>query len=134
MDLNFALITGGNGMVGSNMEFGYKPNSKEMDITNPKSINMYINKLKKISCIIHLAAINLRESEENHTKSIDVNINGTINMLAIAKNMDIPFILVSTGAVFSHKTNYFKFNEKTETNPNCMYGITKSSSEKIELL
>jgi dTDP-4-dehydrorhamnose reductase len=134
MDLNFALITGGNGMVGSNMEFGYKPNSKEMDITNPKSINIYINKLKNISCIIHLAAINLRESEENHTKSIDVNINGTIHMLAIAKNMDIPFILVSTGAVFSHKTNYFKFNENTETNPNCMYGITKSSSEKIALL
>lgn len=57
------LITGGSGMIGDNINFGYKPTSKEMDITNYISIENYINNLdKKISCIIHLAALNLRES------------------------------------------------------------------------
>ena len=73
MNLNNALITGGSGMVGSNIHFGFKPSSNEMDITNLKSIEQYINKIQNISCIIHLAAINLRESEENCIKSINVN-------------------------------------------------------------
>jgi dTDP-4-dehydrorhamnose reductase/SAM-dependent methyltransferase len=102
-----------------------------MDITNFKSVEKYIN--KQISCIIHLAAINLRESENNVNKSIDVNINGTVNMLSIAMKLDIPFILVSTGAVFSSNT-YTKFNETFVTCPNCVYGFTKTSAEKVALL
>jgi len=128
------LITGGSGMIGSNIHFGYKPSSKEMDITNINSIENYISNIKDISCIIHLAAINLRDSENNHSKSIDVNINGTINMLSIAMKLDIPFVLVSTGAVFSSNNTNSRFDENFETNPNCMYGYTKSSSEKIALL
>ena len=128
------LITGGSGMVGSNVNFGYKPSSKEMDITDNKSINTYISKLKSISCIIHLAAVNLRESEENKLKSIDVNINGTVNMLSIAMKLNVPFILLSTGAVFSSNNPNIKYNEDYNTNPNCIYGSTKSSSEKVALL
>jgi dTDP-4-dehydrorhamnose reductase len=61
--LENALITGGSGMIGSNINFGHKPTSKTMDITDIKSIENYISNIEHISCIIHLAAINLRESE-----------------------------------------------------------------------
>jgi dTDP-4-dehydrorhamnose reductase len=132
--LTNALISGGSGMVGSNINYGYKPTSQEMDITNSKSINSYILKIKNISCIIHLAAMNLRESEEKQSKSIDININGTINMLSVAMKLDIPFILVSSGAVFSSNNPNMKYNEENNTNPNCIYGLTKSSSEKVALL
>jgi dTDP-4-dehydrorhamnose reductase len=132
--LENALITGGSGMVGSNINFGYNPSSHEMDITDTVSIKHYISKLKNISCIIHLAAINLRESEENQLKSINVNINGTINMLSVAMKMNIPFILLSTGAVFSSNNENMKYNEECNSIPNCMYGSTKSSSEKVALL
>jgi dTDP-4-dehydrorhamnose reductase len=134
MKLNNALITGGSGMIGSNINFGFKPSSKEMDITDLKSIERYIDKTSDISCIIHLAAINLRESEENHIKSINVNINGTTNMLTIAMKLNIPFILLSTGAVFSSTNDSLIFDEKYKTSPNCIYGNTKSSSENIALL
>ena len=110
MNLNNALITGGSGMVGSNINFGFKPSSNEMDITNLKSIEQYINKISNISYIIHLAAINLRESEENCIKSINVNINGTTNMLNIAMKLNIPFILLSTGAVFSSTNDNLFFD------------------------
>jgi dTDP-4-dehydrorhamnose reductase len=132
--LEHSLITGGSGMIGSNINFGYKPSSNEMNIINTNSIEKYINKLEKISCIIHLAAINLRESENDVKKSINVNINGTINMLTIAMKLNIPFLLISTGAVFSSKVTNTKFCETTITCPNCVYGFTKESSEKAALL
>ena len=134
IQLEDALITGGSGMVGNHITFGHKPSSSEMDITNDDSIEKYIRNLKKISCIIHLAAVNLRESENNCKKAIDVNINGTINMLTIAMKYDIPFVLLSTGAVFSSTNTNIKFDEKHKKNPNCIYGYTKSSSEDVALL
>ena len=132
--LNNALITVGNGMVGTHVKFGFKPSSLEMDITDSNSIEIYIKKLSNISCIIHLAAINLRESEEKHSKAIDVIINGTTQMLNIAMKLNIPFILLSTGAVFSSENSNMRFDEMFKTCPNSMYGYAKSASEKIALL
>ena len=132
--LNNALITGGSGMIGSNIKFGFKPSSSEMDITNSKSIELYIRKMPSASCIIHLAAVNLRESESDFAKAINVNINGTSKLLNIAMKYQIPFILLSTGAVFSSKNSNIKFDENFNKTPNCFYGHTKSSSEDIALL
>jgi dTDP-4-dehydrorhamnose reductase len=133
MDLSKALITGGNGMVGSNIHFGYKPTSSEMNICEPSSIEEYISKLDPISCIVHLAATNLRESETYPKKAIDANINGTSHLLSMAKKRNIPFVLISTGAVFS-TDKHIHFTEDSVTCPNSMYGYTKSASEKIALL
>jgi dTDP-4-dehydrorhamnose reductase len=128
-----SLITGGSGMIGNNIRFGYKPSSHELDVTNVISINKYIEN-KSISCIIHLAALNLRDSENNIAKSIDLNINGTSKMLQVAKKLNIPFILLSTGAVFSSDNPNMKFSENFTTCPNCIYGHTKRASEEIALL
>ncbi len=121
-------------MVGSQIDFGFKPSSKEVDIIDIDSIEKYIEKLPNISCIIHLVATNLRESEHDHKKAINININGTINMLNIAKKYNIPFILLSTGAIFSSNNNNIIFDENFKPCPNSIYGITKLSSEKIALL
>ena len=129
-----ALVIGGNGMVGSNIDFGYKPTSIELNVCNLESIEKYINNLSNISCIIYLAATNLRESEQNIKKAIDININGTTNMLYFAKKLNIPFILISSGAVFSSTNINVSFDEKFIPCPNSNYGYTKYSSEKIALL
>jgi nucleoside-diphosphate-sugar epimerase len=134
IDLNLALITGGSGMVGSNITFGYKPASQEMNICDKQSIENYISHIPNISCIIHLAATNLRESENNIQNATDVNINGTTNMLYFAKKFNIPFILLSTGAVFSSNNPNLIFNENCISTPNSVYGFTKSASEKVALL
>jgi len=131
--LHNALIIGGSGMIGSNINFGIKPTSIEMDITNQISINNYISKLDKITCIIHLAATNLRESEENIKNAINTNIIGTTRLLNIAKKYKIPFILLSSGAVFSSINTTDIFNELSIPNPNCIYGYTKFSAEEIAL-
>ena len=82
--LDRALITGGSGMVGSYIDFGIKPSSTEMDVCDRRSVESFTAKQFGVgsgpSCIIHLAATNLRESQDNVKKAIDVNVNGTTNM------------------------------------------------------
>ena len=134
MNINNFLITGGSGMIGYHIPFGIKPSSEEMNITIEESINKFINKTKNIECIIHLAAINLRECETNNFKAIDVNINGTINMLKAAMKLNVPFVLLSTGAVFSSKNYNMTFDEQCIVSPNSYYGYTKASAEKIALI
>lgn len=123
-------------MIGKNLDYGIRPLSSDVDITSLKSIENYLRTLdNRVSCIVNLAALNLRDSENNIEKSINVNINGTTNLLQYAKKLNIPFVLLSTGAVFSSNNNSNQiFNENTETNPNCVYGYTKSSDEQIALL
>jgi len=135
IDFDNALVIGGSGMIGVHINVKYKPTSKEVNILDYYSIKQYLSKHKEISCIINLAALNLRNSEEDPVKSIHVNIDGTTNLLMIAKKFNLPFILLSSGAVFSSKQNNKKiFIETSKTSPNCFYGVTKSSSEKISLL
>ena len=131
--LDHVLITGGHGMVGRNIKFGFKPTSSEMDVTDEDSIKNYV-KTREISCIIHLASINLRTCEGNYKKAVDVNINGTTNMVKIAMNKNIPFVFISTGAVFSSLNSDELFDENSQTSPNCVYGFTKNSAEKISKL
>ena len=132
-DLDNAVITGGSGMVGNNILFGKKPSSTELNIINKIQVSEYFEKHKDISCIIHLVALNLRDSEQNPLNAIQVNINGTINMLNIAKKLNIPFIILSSGAVFSSFNSNMKFCENTEPAPNCIYGSTKYAAENIAL-
>lgn len=134
VNLNYSLITGGHGMIGSNINFGYKPTSKDMDICDKNSIEKYINRINRISCIIHMAAINLRESEQFKKRAIEININGTTNMLNVAMKYKIPFIYLSSGAVFSSDNSNVKFDETFIPFPNSIYGYTKLAGENISLL
>ena len=133
VDLDNAIITGGSGMVGLNIPFGIKPSSLELNVTNAIQINEYFDTHKGASCIIHLVALNLRDSEKDPSKAIDININGTTNMVNIAKKLNIPFIVISSGAVFSSFNSNMKFSETDLPSPNCIYGSTKHAAEKIAL-
>ena len=131
-----ALVTGGSGMVGRSLnQFRYRPTSDEMDITNRQSIEQYVASMEAgPSCIIHLAALNLRDCEKDATRAVRVNINGTTNMLAIAMKLQVSFVLISSGAVFASRDPAATFDEECVTNPNCMYGETKAAAEKVALL
>jgi dTDP-4-dehydrorhamnose reductase len=127
------LITGGHGMIGKYLSVGLKPTSKEMDITSMVSIQAYLAN-RELLGIIHLASLNLRACENDPGRAIEVNINGTRNMLVVAQERKIPFVFVSSGAVFSSNNSNMKFDVKTIPNPNCIYGSTKYVAENICLL
>jgi dTDP-4-dehydrorhamnose reductase len=52
-------------------------------------------------------------------------------MLRIAMERNIPFVFLSTGAVFS---NQKEFHEESIPSPQCIYGYTKKAAEDIALL
>ena len=130
--LEHALITGSSGMVGNHIPFGLRPSSSILDVTKMNSIRTYVSD-KPISCIIHLASVNLRECETNCSKSIRVNIQGAANMVLIAKELNVPFVLISSGAVFSSENSNAVFDEKCIPCPNSVYGETKYAAEQIAL-
>jgi dTDP-4-dehydrorhamnose reductase/SAM-dependent methyltransferase len=125
------LITGGSGMVGQNISFGIKPTSTELDITSQDSINKYVDLIGPPDIIIHLVALNIRDCEKSPSAAIKININGTLNMLQVAKKYDIPFVFFSSGAVFSSPLHSAIFTEEISPDPKCLYGDTKKTAEDI---
>jgi len=72
----------------------------------------------KVEIIIHAAAIkNIEISEYNPIETIDVNINGTVNLIKMAmKNNPEKFLNISTDKA---------------VDPSTLYGTTKQLSEKL---
>ena len=93
MNLNNALITGGSGMIGSNIHFGFKPSSNEMDITNLKSIEQYINKIpnisKELNIPITLVAIDYVDINNGimYKQNFNIVIGDTFNVENVSESI-----------------------------------------------
>jgi dTDP-4-dehydrorhamnose reductase len=144
------LITGASGMLGakisvvlagkgfevlacydSNEEF--VPNAKNitkirLDIT--KKIDP--GRFKDISCIVHCAAVtDVNFCEQNQKLCSKVNVDGTKNLIDLARSSDADFIYISTPMVFSGEEG--NYTEEDKTNPLNYYGKTKVKAEKFVL-
>jgi dTDP-4-dehydrorhamnose reductase len=108
------VFTGGSGRFGkilqkieSNKKFFF-PSSKELDITNVKKIEKYLEKTKP-SILVHMAALS-RPMEIHDTdiaKSINLNIIGTANLVCACKKKNIKLVYFSTQYVYpGTKGNY----------------------------
>ena len=103
------VVTGGSGRFGSKLkEFKtkykiYYPNKKELNILNLKSIENYLKKKPKI--LIHMAGLSRPMSihETDISKSINLNIIGTSNMVIACSNQGIKLVYISTNFVYPGK-------------------------------
>ena len=95
------VVTGGSGRFGKILK-NYKtkhkmffPTKKELNILNFKSIQNYLKK-KKPDILIHLAGLSrpMKIHEENISKSIDLNIIGTCNIVKTCKKSLLQQILI----------------------------------------
>ncbi len=131
--INRILLTGGSGTLGKAIiESGlfeklYHPTSKQLDILNYEKLKKFISK-KKINLILHCAAIaRMKKCERNISKAIDVNIQGTLNIVKSISKKRIKLIYISTDAVYeSTRGNY---SELDPIKPYNVYGWTKVASE-----
>jgi len=131
---NTILVTGGDGRFAKvlrkknillNLYFASK---KECNILNLQSIKKIIKKIKP-KLIIHCAGLSrpMHIHETNITKSIDLNIIGTANLVKICKKFKIKLIYFSTGYVYEGtKGNY---SEKDPVKPFNNYGLSKLGGE-----
>lgn len=145
------LITGGAGFIGSHLVDKLCKNNKVTIIDNlstglEENINekatFYNLDIKedldnifqkhKFNYVFHLAAfINLRESFEDPIKCMDINLNGTINLINNCKKYNIEkFIFSSTGGAIYDEMALLPFTENSKVNPKSPYGLSKLFAEK----
>lgn len=147
---NRFLITGGTGFVGSNIvrtlvkrgekvsiivrnkKLNWRLNDLikgldiyEAEIMDPSIANI-INKVKP-DYIFHLAAYGVMPKESDVNKMIDVNLNGTINLIeAVKKN---PFkLFINTGTSVEYGVKDKKMREPDVLSPINDYGVTKAAA------
>ncbi len=97
-----------------------------------KKINSFFQK-KKIDVIINLAAqAGVRHSLKNPYVYIESNIMGQVNMLELAKKLNVrKFIYASSSSVYGgNKKMPFSTNQKVD-NPISLYAASKKSAELV---
>tara|TARA_B100000575_G_C23125066_1_gene651705 strand:+ start:1154 stop:1849 length:696 start_codon:yes stop_codon:yes gene_type:complete len=108
------LVTGSDGRFGKVLKetkSKYKlifRNKKELNILSDASILKNIKKYKP-NCILHLAGLSrpMKLHEKNISKSIDLNIIGTSNLVKQASKFNVKLVYLSTSYVYPGvKGNY----------------------------
>ena len=143
------LITGASGLLGRYiikelLDLGKTPIG--LDITPPNlSLNCFfaegsildkellarICKQNSVKEIIHLAALLQFGCEREPQHAIDVNVQGTLNVLETARRTGVKnFVFASSGAVYGPTQD--DIDEMTPTYPGVsLYGVTKLLAEKV---
>ena len=120
MQLNYKIVvTGGSGRFGSILQKKYKsnkllyPSKEQLDILSTESVEKYLKKTNP-KILIHLAGLSrpMRIHDNNISKSINLNIIGTANIVKICSKLRIKLIYFSTNYVYPGKKGNYK-----ETDP-----------------
>ena len=108
------IVTGGDGRFAkvlkktkNNLDIVY-PNKNQLNILSLQSLNKYIKRYKP-KYLIHCAGLSrpMNIHEKNISKSIDLNIIGTANIVKICEQYKIKLIYFSTAYVYEGtKGNY----------------------------
>ena len=128
------VVSGGNGRFANvlkksvNSKNYYFPSKSQMNILKIKSLEKYL-KLKKPRYFIHSAALSrpMNIHDKKISKSIDINIIGTCNVVKVCEKLRIKLIYFSTGYVYPGiKGNY---SEEDSVNPINKYATSKLGGE-----
>ena len=84
-----------------------------------------------VNQIIHLAAILSANAEKNPQLAYDINMNGTYNVLEVAREQGIAVFTPSSIAAFGASTPAENTPQDTIQRPSTMYGVTKVAGELL---
>jgi UDP-glucose 4-epimerase len=151
------LVTGGAGFIGShlvekltedkknkifvidNLSNGKKSNLQKVykkikfincDLSDTKKMEKISFLMKKIDCIIHLAALaDIVPSIDNPRKYFDSNVIGTLNILEISKKLNVKkLIYIASASCYGIPKNY-PTNENANIDTQYPYALTKYIGE-----
>ena len=82
---------------------------KKFNILNSKQIEKFL-KGKRFSHLIHIAGLSrpMKLHDENISRSIDLNIIGTANLVKLCEKFSIKLIYFSTNYIYPGKTGMYK--------------------------
>lgn len=148
------LIIGGTGQIGSELALKLgelygkdevvlasidRPNNhkllqfpfEELDVRNRKQIKDVCLKYN-VEVIVNMAAILSATGEKNPVLAYDVNLNGFLNVLEVARELGIKQVFnPSSIAAFGPTTPRINTPQSTILEPTTMYGITKVAGELL---
>ncbi len=149
------LVIGSTGQIGSELTLALrdsygpgnvvagghkrKPSSQKLqdsgpyeiaDCLAPEALATLIEKYR-IDTIYHLAALLSATSEKNPKLAWDVNIQGLINVLDLAKSYQCAVFFPSSLGVFGDSTPKDNTPQDTIQRPSTIYGITKLTGELL---
>ena len=112
----------------------FRDNPKfEFILGNVRNKGMLENLFKDVDICIHAAAaINVQESIENPQRYHDVNVNGTFNILEMARKRDVKVVLIGTCMVYDLSSSE-AINEEHSLNPKSPYAGSKLAAENLAL-
>jgi nucleoside-diphosphate-sugar epimerase len=149
------LVTGSVGQIGSELSLALREQygaenviatgrktkpSKELEESGPFE---FIDVAKRdtveevcdkydVNAIVHMAAILSATGEQNPMLCWDVNMNGTINVLEVARDRNMAQVLIpSSIAAFGPETPRDNTPQETVLKPRTMYGVTKVAGELV---
>lgn len=133
------LVTGGNGRFAKVLKIKNKKlnlkflTKKELNILNLKSIEKCIRK-NQPKIIIHTAGLSrpMDQHESNISKSINLNIIGTANLVKVCQKYKIKIIYFSTNYVYECSKGNYK--ETDGVKPINNYGLSKMGGEASVLM
>ena len=127
------LITGSTGALGSELEKIFldslSPPHKDFDICNRIGVKDFFS-THKIDTVIHTAALTtVRGCEENKSQAMQVNVEGTRNLVTEFKNSNPEgkFVYISTACVFDGHSGMY--DESSIPYPENFYSLTKLLGE-----
>lgn len=129
MDLTRVLITGADGMIGSAIPWGIKTDRTTLDVTHPEQIKDAIA-THRPAAILHLAALDIHASAERPFDAYRVNVFGTAHCVTLAVKYSLPFVFLSSGAVFNGQPKQIH-DEDAAPDPINIFAQTKVLSEII---
>ncbi len=137
------LISGTNGFLGSHLSEHFTKNHiKTYGICRNVSQNSNIEKIHDdiltvnsipddISTILHFAALtDIQLCEKNPEKCFEINVDGTKNMLELARKNDSNFLFASSGHVYG-KPDSLPIDENFTLNPISVHAKSKVKAEDL---
>lgn len=144
------LVTGCAGQIGKNLipkliELGFdvygldiqKPENNNLfqflqaDLMNSKSLETHKEILNEVELVIHLASKieNSQNIVTNSKTSIEINLDGTVNLLEYLPN--IKHVFYSSSYMVYGISKHDSISERHPTNPTNIYGSSKLTVEKF---
>ena len=145
------LVTGGAGFIGSNIvetllkkghevtviddfSYGFMNNLKSLSAKIIKDSITNLNTVQKasedIDVVLHLASMaSVPLSIENPVLCHEINMRGTLNVLAAARDKGVKKVIFSSSSAVYGETKELPIKESTPKSPISPYGLTKLHGE-----
>lgn len=140
------LVTGGNGLIGSavvsalikkditvrSMDLTYKQiNGVEFLSGSILDINNVNRAILGCDAVIHLAAkLGVKRTENNRLETLNLNIQGTVNILEACVKNNIKKVLFTSSSEIYGDQKAGLISEMCHRNPKSIYGVTKLAGEE----